>query len=159
VQSLKDLKCSKLKELKMYDCSAVHVFDTEVKFNFTLKTFGFMYLAPMTPNTIHNFEEFMLAQSSSLQCLVLWRCGMDIVEVSFKSLPLLKELKLYYLSASEDLHLTVNPSIEILALDYHYNSVQHLLVALPNLNTLELPIINFTVIETIAIAMNLREVT
>jgi len=163
VQPFKDFltKCRKLEELHMYDCSSVHVFDSEVKNHFKLKTFHFINLAPMTPNVIHNFEKFLLAQSSSLQYLVLWRCGMDLVEVSFKSLPLLKELKLFEFSASKDLHFTVNPSVETLMINNHKTfMLLEFLTALPNLKTLRLSIIKTNaVIEMIAsIAINLRKV-
>jgi len=160
-QPFKDflMKCSKLKELRMVGFDLAHVFENEAAYLFKLKTFE------LSPNyesiSIPNFGKFLLAQSSSLQRLILRYNNMEFVESALKLLPLLKELELHYLNASEALQLTVNPSVEILSLFYHNDSVQDLLTAIPNLKTLKLSNINSnTEINTIAAtAMNLREVT
>jgi len=163
VQPVKDflMKCSKLQELHVISYFAVGVFETEAAFPFKLKTFDYTNYASMMPNVISNFEKFLFSQSSSLQHLVLSYCPIVLVKAALKSLPLLKELKLYSLSTFETLQFSVNPSVEILTLNDDLDFFVGLLKALPNLKTLKLSKIRSnTDVDMIAsAAMNLREVT
>jgi len=155
------MKCIKLEELSVKDEFPKSIFETEAAFPFKLKTFEFIssYLS-MKPNIISYFEKFIFSQSSSLQCLILRRCNMDFAEAALKSLPLLKELKLYDPTSLVARQSSVNTSVEDLTLIDTPDSVLELLAALPNLKTLKLEwIFDNTEIDRIAsTAMNLRGV-
>jgi len=162
MQQIKDFltKCSKLQELHVFDSSTDCLWVAGAAFPFKLKTFMFSSnYASKTPNVISNIVKFLLSQSSSLHCLMLCRCAMDLVEAALKSLPLLKELELSNLTASTPRQLTVNSSIEKLTLFSQPRRLVEFLAPLPNLKILKLQWLYNTEINVIAsTAMNLREV-
>jgi len=156
------MRCNKLEDLTLYGDLQTFSFLKSEGVPFKLKKFSFYtssYAEFMTPATLSTIKKFLRTQSSSLQRLEIFCCSLDVVNIALKSLPLLKELKVYKPSGSRKLF--VNTSVEVLSLIYtDPRYVSSLLTALPNLTALKITLIDHhSYIDLIAMSMNLRRVT